>query len=431
MEADLTLALTSRPTFLDAVRKALPEGGNLNMCLTCGACSAGCPATGIEDMDPRKFLRMAALGLDQELTEHPWVWICTQCRRCQYACPMGINIPELVLACRKSWARDKRPKGIRLSCDLAFKNESSSAMGTPEDDFKFVVQDVLDETRENQPEFKDLQAPMDKQGAYYYLAVNSRNPVLEPEEMIPLWKIFHRVGADWTYSSKHWAGENYCMFLADEEAWEEVVKNKVKTVEELGCKVWLNDECGHEIFAMVEGIRRYQIPHSFEIKPIVSCYAEWIKQGKLPVNSDWNKDIQAKFTVQDPCQLIRKNFGDPVAEDLRFVVKSVVGEENFIDMIPNRSNNYCCGGGGGTLQTPFNEQRRQFGRVKFDQIKATGAGYCITPCHNCHSQILDLNEYYEGGYHTVHLWTLICLSLGILGEEERQYLGDDLKNVGL
>jgi hypothetical protein len=30
---------------------------------------------------------------------------------------------------------------------------------------------------------------------------------------------------------------------------------------------------------------------------------------------------QIKFTVQDPCQLVRKSFGDPVAEDLRFVVK--------------------------------------------------------------------------------------------------------------
>ena len=42
--------------FLDKVKELLPEGGNLNLCLTCGACSSGCPATGLEDMDPRKFL---------------------------------------------------------------------------------------------------------------------------------------------------------------------------------------------------------------------------------------------------------------------------------------------------------------------------------------------------------------------------------------
>ena len=128
---------------------------------------------------------------------------------------------------------------------------------------------------------------------------------------------------------------------------------------------------------------------------------------------------------------MRKTYGDPVAEDLRFVVTSVVGEENFVDMWPNRSNNYCCGGGGGYLQSGFTEARHQYGKLKFDQIKNTGATYCITPCHNCHSQIHDLGEHFEGEYQTVHLWTLICLSLGCLGENERGYLGEDLAEVGL
>jgi Fe-S oxidoreductase len=127
--------------------------------------------------------------------------------------------------------------------------------------------------------------------------------------------------------------------------------------------------------------------------------------------------------------LVRKSFGDPVADDLRFVVTSVVGKENFIDMAPNKSNNYCCGGGGGFLQSGMPEARREYGRLKNDQIVKTGATYAITPCHNCHAQVHDLSEHYEAGYHTVHLWTLICLSLGILGPNEREYLGDDLKEV--
>ena len=127
--------------------------------------------------------------------------------------------------------------------------------------------------------------------------------------------------------------------------------------------------------------------------------------------------------------MVRKSLGDPVAEDLRFGTKAVVGEENFIDMTPNRSNNYCCGGGGGFLQNGLPDQRHAFGKVKFDQIMATGASYCITPCHNCHSQIHDLKEHYGGRFHTVHLWTIICLAMGVLGENERAYLGEDLEAV--
>jgi Fe-S oxidoreductase len=133
----------------------------------------------------------------------------------------------------------------------------------------------------------------------------------------------------------------------------------------------------------------------------------------LKVNSDWNKELKIKFTVQDPCQIVRKTYGDPIAEDLRFVVKSVVGEENFIDMTPNRSNNFCCGGGGGFLQSGFKEARLKYGRLKDQQIQTTGADYCIAGCHNCHAQIHELSEHYGGGYGVVHLWTLICLSLGI------------------
>jgi len=150
------------------------------------------------------------------------------------------------------------------------------------------------------------------------------------------------------------------------------------------------------------------------------------------VDPSWNDELGVKFTVQDPCQLVRKSFGDDVADELRFVTKSVVGEKNFVDMHPNRSNNFCCGGGGGFLQaTGFAEDRREYGKTKFDQIMATGADYCITPCHNCHSQIHDLSEHFGGGFPVVHLWTLICLSMGVLGENEREYLGEDLAEVNL
>ena len=137
------------------------------------------------------------------------------------------------------------------------------------------------------------------------------------------------------------------------------------------------------------------------------------------------------FTVQDPCQLVRKSLGDPVAEDLRFVVKSVVGEENFIDMTPNRSNNFCCGGGGGFLQSGFPDARRYYGRLKFEQVQQTGADYCITPCHNCHAQIHDIGEHFGGKYHTTHIWTIIGLSMGFLSENEWAYLGPDLAELGL
>ena len=169
-------------------------------------------------------------------------------------------------------------------------------------------------------------------------------------------------------------------------------------------------------------MQKFGITPSFELQSIITLYAQWIREGKLNVSPDWNTE-GLTFTVQDPCQLVRKSLGDPVAEDLRYVLGKVVGEENVIEMHPNRSGNYCCGGGGGFLQaTAYRDQRRQYGKRKFDQIISTGADYCVAPCHNCHSQIHDLSHFYKGGFKTLHLWTLICLSMGVLGENERMYL---------
>jgi Fe-S oxidoreductase len=421
----------TRSRFMNNIRSILPEAGNLNLCLTCGACASGCPASDLENMDPRKFLRSIAFGLDEDITEHPWVWMCTMCGRCLYVCPMKINIPGIIFEARKLWPREKRPKGILGSCDMALRNNSSSAMGTSEEDFQFVVQDVLQEVRDNQPGWEDLQAPIDKQNAHFFLSQNSREPVTEPEEMVPLWKILHLVGADWTYGSEGWGGENYCMFLADDENWKRIADRTIQKANNLGCKVYLNTECGHSTYSVWMGQQKFAIDTSLEIAPMVKYYAQWIREGKLKVNDDWNKELKIKFTVQDPCNHIRKSFGDPLAEDLRFVVKTLVGEENFIDTMPNRSNNFCCGGGGGSLQNGYKDARFHYGRLKHEQIMMTGASYVVTPCHNCHAQIHELSEHYNGGYHTLHLWTIIALSLGILAENERAYLGPDLIDVDL
>jgi hypothetical protein len=155
---------------------------------------------------------------------------------------MKINIPQLVFNARASWPREERPKGILGSCDMALRSDTCSAMGASEEDFQFVVEDVLEEYQETQPEFKDMKADVNREGAEFYLNQNSREPVTEPDEMVPLWKILHLVGADWTYGTKGWAAENYCLFLADNEKWEHIVRVKAKAVDDLKCKVWLNTE---------------------------------------------------------------------------------------------------------------------------------------------------------------------------------------------
>jgi heterodisulfide reductase subunit C len=127
-EEAIKLGGKKKSIFIDKVKEILPEGGNLNLCLTCGACSSGCPATGLEGMDPGKFLRMAALGMDEEILKTTGSGWCSMCQRCIYVCPMKIDIPQLVFNARQV-PREEKPKGILGSCDMALRHDTCSAMG--------------------------------------------------------------------------------------------------------------------------------------------------------------------------------------------------------------------------------------------------------------------------------------------------------------
>jgi ferredoxin len=216
------------PEFKEEILARIPNA-NFDLCLTCGTCTGGCAASELFDMDPRKLIRMLNLGLDDEVKKSNWMWVCSMCTRCQSVCPMDIAIPALVYNIRSSVERSKRPKGILGSCDQHIR--TGSAMGAQKDDFEFTVLDVAEEIREGHPGFEDLEVSLDRVGANMVLNQNSREPVTEPEEMGPLWKVLHMVGADWTYPSVMWAGENYCMFMADNEGWKYIMEEFVHHVD--------------------------------------------------------------------------------------------------------------------------------------------------------------------------------------------------------
>ena len=98
--------------------------------------------------------------------------------------------------------------------------------------------------------------------------------------------------------------------------------------------------------------------------------------------------------------------------EIRFVVKSAV--ENLQEMDPYGNDNFCCGGGGGELaMSEYNDRRLKIGKIKADQIKATGAKIVITPCHNCVDQLLQLNHTYKMGVRIMTISEIVADALVI------------------
>ncbi|GEM_PF-310060 len=65
-------------------------------CLSCGSCSASCPVRKLEDKyNPRRIIRMAILGMKDEVYRSEFVWMCSYHTTCLNRCPQGVNIGEV------------------------------------------------------------------------------------------------------------------------------------------------------------------------------------------------------------------------------------------------------------------------------------------------------------------------------------------------
>jgi heterodisulfide reductase subunit C2 len=74
-----------------------PDGSlNLAKCLQCGRCSSGCTMRLETDVLPHKLVRMAQLGLNDELLRSSAIWVCASCHTCVSRCPMGVDTPALI-----------------------------------------------------------------------------------------------------------------------------------------------------------------------------------------------------------------------------------------------------------------------------------------------------------------------------------------------
>ena len=86
-------------------------------CLACGMCTAGCPYSDVhEHSDPRKFIRMLALGMREEVLNSTFIWACTQCGRCTMECPMGVEVLTLVRTVRGNFGL-KAPGFLQVVVD--------------------------------------------------------------------------------------------------------------------------------------------------------------------------------------------------------------------------------------------------------------------------------------------------------------------------
>jgi len=94
------------PDFVEEI--ASHKGGeNIRLCFTCGTCSAICPMAEVDERyDPRRIIRMAVLGMREEVLSSDFIWLCSDCYSCHEHCPQNVKINALITVIKNIAAKE-------------------------------------------------------------------------------------------------------------------------------------------------------------------------------------------------------------------------------------------------------------------------------------------------------------------------------------
>lgn len=312
---------------------------------------------------------------------------CTNCRRCTYNCPMGVDMASFNRMARGLLVHvGVMPEGVAHVAKDQW--EIGNQMGVLKEDYLETIQWMEEELQDELS--PDIRIPVDKRGAEVVYTINPREAKYDPRTIAEAAAIFHYAGEDWTMTSEGWDMTNFGLFNGDDELGGACSRRVYDAAREIGAKRIVISECGHGYRSTrCEGPNwsRTDLP-GIEMESSIVAMLRYIREGRIEVDRSRNT---VPVTYHDSCNMARSC---GMTEEPRELLRLVC--EDFREMYPNRQENFCCTGGGGAMSMgEYAPRRLQSAKVKADQLRATGAKIVVTSCHNCVDGLTDLIKHYK------------------------------------
>jgi Fe-S oxidoreductase len=306
-------------------------------------------------------------------------------------CPFGIDtqaiqsIAKLLLI-----GNESEPEILSMLADASI--EKGKSLDLYKESFVQGIKNLENEVIARWKGESDQVIPLEVEGAnILYVALAGAHSI------VPAATIFNAARENWALS--FFEAVNFGAFVGDPRKTQLIAKRIIDEAIRLKVKEVVICECGTAFRVMKHLVGK----QPFEVSHIGEVMARYLREKRIKVEKD---RIKGLITYHDPCQSAR-NSG--VIEEPRYVLHQLTS--HFIEMIPNREYNLCCGGGGGLVALENEEFRERTGKAKVNQIKGTGASIVATGCENCHTQLGFLMEKYNMGSKVEFLTSMVANSL--------------------
>lgn len=405
--------------------------GSFKACARCGLCTESCHYALANPEDPSyapvvkaekirrlfnrrvdwmgrffpKWVGAAEISTDEELDALKDMVFgkCTNCRRCSINCPMGVDFATMNRMTRGILVSvGVMPEGVRVVSKDQW--EIGNQMGVLPEDYLGTLEWQAEELAEELAD-ETVTIPLDKEDADIVYAVNPREIKYDPRSIHDAAKIFHLAKENWTMSSEGWDMTNFGLFSGDDALGGTAARRVYESVIRLKGKKLVVSECGHGYRSTVcEGANWAKMDVPFPMESIIVTLLRYLDEKKITVDPSLNKGA---YTYHDSCNLARSC---GMVEEPRALLRQVVGD--FREMFPNRAENFCCTGGGGAMSmSEYTPLRLKSAKIKAEQLKATGAEFVVTSCHNCVDGLTDVIKHYNLGMKVVQLIQLVSDAL--------------------
>lgn len=364
---------------------------HMEACVRCGLCAQACPfylATGdarytpVLKLEPfrRTYLREAsplaplvrALGLVKaptidELRE--WQALvydsCNMCGRCTLACPMGIDIAELVKEARHGMHEAGLEPARLALMDRTARQWNSTA--TPGEDLPDIVAEAA--------AAHGVEIPCDLPRADVLVTAAPAELGEHTAALAAAAKVLNRAGLRWTMHSEGFDASNIGFTNGDLALQERLTRALIDTAVKIGAHTVLLPECGHAYgAARWEAARWYGDALPVRVLHMTEFLDQLIADGRIRVTP-----LGGSATFHDPCQIVRRG-------GLEAAARRVLAALGFDlrELAHHGLEALCCGGGGGVVSnvraTPL---RHKVFELKRREVDATGAERFVTSCGQC------------------------------------------------